>query len=287
MHKHAGNEILLSETLTIVLLAIFGCLFSFLYEIGYFIVFGIPFRFLGINLHNILIFILATFSAGIFALPVIYLIFKRLSIKNKLSLYNYLLLLIIPFDLLMIMIYLFTKSWNLFILIVVLLLSAIFSKFLLTLIFRPIRYHYSIKNETPRDVILPIYSEYNVKINPNVLKNAVQEEVRRDIHPDRTRQARERKATIRAYIIAMSLMIMLSIISSAIGIIQAVTDEEYYIVNTSPEMVVLRIYDGKLICAPFDRISKKIYRNFVIKNIGEYNLVMTMEKIGPFSKSDY
>jgi len=288
MPENIVNRIFLSEVLTIALLAIFGCLFSFLYEIGYFIVFDIPISLLGINLHNnnIPIFILVTYSVVIFALPIIHLIFKCLAGRNKVLSYDYIIMFVITFDLLFITIYLLYKIWNLLIIIIVLLLGAILSKYLLYLIVGPSRYHYSYKKETPIDFVFPIYSEYKVKINSDTKKNALQEEVNIDIHPYRKEPETEGRVEIKSNIIVIALLIMLSIISSAIGIVQAVTKEEYYVVNTSPEMVVLRIYGERIICAPFNRISKKIYKNFVIKSINDFGLVMTLEKIGPLSSID-
>lgn len=288
MSEHIGNRIFLSEIMTIALLTIFGCLFSFLYEIGYFIVFGIPISLLGINMHNISIpiFILATYSVVIFALSIMYVIFKYLSFEKKLLLLNSILMFLIAFDLLMITIYLLCKIWNLFIILIVLLLGAIFSKYILHFLVCQSQYQYRYKKETARDFERPIYTEYKVKINSHTEKNVVQEDVNIDVQPDRKKLETDVWAGMKANIIIIAVLIMLSIISSAIGIVHAVTEEEYYVVNTSPEMVVLRIYGENIICAPFNRMTKKIYKNFVVKNINDFRLVMTLEKIGPLSSID-
>jgi len=287
MYDNIGNRLFISEVLTIALLTIIGCMYSFLYEIGYFIIFGIPISLLGINIYSIKIpiFILATYSITIFSLVTLYFVFKFFSDKILTLLY-YIIIFIIAFDMIMITIYLLYKIWNIFIIIVVFLLGTIYSKYLLTLILMPCRHQYSYKKEVPRDNSVPIYTEYKVKINSDTKLYAVQEEVNIDKHPYMKEQVTEVKASIKSNIIIIALLILFSIISTAIGIVQAVTKEEYNVVNTSPEMVVLRIYGDNIICAPFNRISKKIYKDYVVKNINDFNLVMTLEKIGPLSAID-
>lgn len=49
----------------------------------------------------------------------------------------------------------------------------------------------------------------------------------------------------------------------------AKTGEKFYVVNTNPEMVVLRSYDETLICAPFDRDTNIVQRKFTIVEIKE------------------
>lgn len=67
-----------------------------------------------------------------------------------------------------------------------------------------------------------------------------------------------------------------------IGRSKAMTKNEFLVVATSPEMVVLRTYGDKLICAPFDRTTNEVKRTFSILKIAEdANLKLSLEKVGP------
>lgn len=80
------------------------------------------------------------------------------------------------------------------------------------------------------------------------------------------------------------ILLLLSggILANVIGLADAQTKEEFLIIKTSSEMVVLRIYGDKLICAPFDRTKKEVKRTFSILKIAEdSNLKLSLEKVGP------
>lgn len=57
---------------------------------------------------------------------------------------------------------------------------------------------------------------------------------------------------------------------------------EFLVINSDPEQVVLKIYNNKLITAPFNRKSKTIERKFLIGKVGtDPHLVYTLENVGP------
>jgi hypothetical protein len=65
---------------------------------------------------------------------------------------------------------------------------------------------------------------------------------------------------------------------------KALTQRTFLVTNTSPEMVVLRIYGDKMVCAPFDRTTREVDQSFVILKIAEdSHLMLHREEIGPLS----
>lgn len=72
------------------------------------------------------------------------------------------------------------------------------------------------------------------------------------------------------------------LLSKSIGLAEAVKQDEFLVTNTSPEMIVLRVYDGNLICAYFDRKTKEMESSFVVLNLADNaDLVLRLEDIGP------
>lgn len=56
----------------------------------------------------------------------------------------------------------------------------------------------------------------------------------------------------------------------------------FVVIKTSPEKVVLRIYGDRLICASFDRVTKKIQRDFTIINLTkDFSSDFNYENMGP------
>lgn len=84
-----------------------------------------------------------------------------------------------------------------------------------------------------------------------------------------------------AFIAILSLFLVL-IFSWEAGRSRALKQDKFLIVKASPELVVLRIYGEKLICAPFDRTTKEITGTFTILKTGDDpNLKLSLEKVGP------
>lgn len=68
------------------------------------------------------------------------------------------------------------------------------------------------------------------------------------------------------------------------GYTTALKQSEFLVADTSPERVVLRIYGDKMICAPFDRTTGTVEKNFVILKMAEDpSMALHLEKIGPLS----
>jgi hypothetical protein len=85
----------------------------------------------------------------------------------------------------------------------------------------------------------------------------------------------------KALIIILFLILLLDVSHHA-GHAAALKQEEFLVANTSPEMVVLRIYGDHLICAPFDRATKEVQRSFIVLKVADNpQLMLRLEKVGP------
>jgi hypothetical protein len=82
-------------------------------------------------------------------------------------------------------------------------------------------------------------------------------------------------------------LVMVYLLSFFAGWGEGLKQEEFLVTNTSPEMVVLRIYGENIICAPFDRSTKEIEGKFVVLKLAEApGLVFSLEKIGPLRRAE-
>ena len=72
-----------------------------------------------------------------------------------------------------------------------------------------------------------------------------------------------------------------------VGRYRAVTEDNYLVLNTCPERVVLRIYGDKLITVPFDRKTKTVSKSFLLLKVAEGSTtILRPEKVGPLSPKE-
>ncbi|MDH4222710.1 MAG: hypothetical protein OEV55_04120 [candidate division Zixibacteria bacterium] len=83
-------------------------------------------------------------------------------------------------------------------------------------------------------------------------------------------------------VLAIIIMGYAMIVTRTVGEYKAINQNEFMVIRSSPEMVVLRIYGDKLTCAPFIRTTKEVKRIFNVFKISEdSNLQLHLEKVGP------
>ena len=83
-------------------------------------------------------------------------------------------------------------------------------------------------------------------------------------------------------ILAIFVMGYAMIVIRIVGEYKAINQNEYMVIRSPQEMVVLRIYGDKLTCAPFNRTTKEVKRIFNVFKISEdSNLQLHLEKVGP------
>ncbi|HUT32950.1 MAG TPA: hypothetical protein VNE39_05695 [Planctomycetota bacterium] len=69
------------------------------------------------------------------------------------------------------------------------------------------------------------------------------------------------------------------------GEASAMQQENFLVVNTSPETVVLRVYGGTLICAEFDRAEKRVKKHFILlQAASQLERTFQLESVGPFAR---
>jgi hypothetical protein len=87
--------------------------------------------------------------------------------------------------------------------------------------------------------------------------------------------------------VLLYIYIFLSIVFQ-VGISNAITQKNYYVINSIPEMVILYMDNEDIICAPFDREIKKVSSEFKILRISENSdLTYQLEIIGPLRSKNY
>lgn len=82
----------------------------------------------------------------------------------------------------------------------------------------------------------------------------------------------------------ISLLIGMLIVAEPIGRIQAKLQTEFIIIKSEPELIALRKYSKKFVCAPFDREKKEVQSKFYLKSLDQIaneGLQLVEEKIGP------
>ena len=81
-------------------------------------------------------------------------------------------------------------------------------------------------------------------------------------------------------VLFLAAVIMLATVSR--GVWQARRQEHFFVPSIAPDTVVLRIYGNRLICAPVDRTTKQITRDFLFLRLGDDpEMVLRSERIGP------
>jgi hypothetical protein len=82
--------------------------------------------------------------------------------------------------------------------------------------------------------------------------------------------------------LAISFSILLIAFSFLVSVADSTKQADFLILSTNNNSVVLRIYDDNLICAPFDRTTKIVQREFFIIKMGDPSTPrLTTENVGP------
>jgi hypothetical protein len=89
-------------------------------------------------------------------------------------------------------------------------------------------------------------------------------------------------ASISVIIWIMAAFIMFSY---ALGYSSQIRATKFTVVNTSPESVVIWVYNDNLLCAYFDRETKEIDKSYFVLNIaGGPEMTLTPEEVGPLHR---
>lgn len=253
MKNSKNDKPKISEGIILALSSAGAYLFAFYYEKGYASVFKIPTSLISINLTSVLIFGAIFIGVILAVLPYANFLLSITVGRTHPAIQRAIIPVILVFIFLAIQIYLFGFSnWQNWIVVLVIFVILLFLQFVFPLLTQ--------RGKT--------YAE----------KLEAQENT--------DRQVVDTYALIQRRFGNESLLIILFFLggmftSLSAGMAEAIRQEEFLVTNTTPELVVLRIYGDNLICVPFDRKTGEIEQSFsVIKNTGETGLVLRLEKLG-------
>jgi hypothetical protein len=75
------------------------------------------------------------------------------------------------------------------------------------------------------------------------------------------------------------------LILSGVGHRDAMHQHKFLVLSGEPDRIVLRIYNGNMICAPFSMTTKKVERDFlIIKVASDQNNELIEHLVGPFQQ---
>lgn len=261
----SGNEssrklsVGISEAILVALTSAFSYLVAFQYEKGFASYFRIPYQLISVDLSRVLLIGLTLFAILIFAFPILNLLVVVFSnimspvIKRLLRPYLFIIFIIITY----IYLYKFTgfHRWGW---ILIFLVIMIFLDFVLPLITQRTKGSYIDKLQA-QDAL-----ESSIMNIPAFI---------------RTRYGSEIVLLIAACLIGISL-------SYSAGYAEAVSEDIFLVTNTNPELVVLRKYEDKLICAPLNRTDKTSLPSFTILDLSSQGVSFSLERLGPLSLDD-
>ena len=243
----------ISERIILALSSAGAYLFSFYYEKGYASVFKIPTSLISITLTSVLIFGAILIGIILAVLPYLnFLLFLTIG-KTHPAIQRAVIPVILFFMFLVIQIYVFGfsnwKNWSFLLVILVVLLVLQF--------------------------VFPLITQRG---KTYVEKLEAQE--------NSDRQTVDTYALMQNKFGNESLLVILLFLfgmftASSAGTAEAIKQEDFLVTNTTPELVVLRIYGDNLIGVPFEQTTGEIAQNFsIIKNTGETGLVLRLEHLG-------
>jgi hypothetical protein len=250
---------ILSESLLLFLIPVYGYILLYAFESGYFTRLNIPFEFIEISFSKLayicgFIFIGFIFLVG--AIDIIYT-FKihKTAIGRKTLFYFYLLFVaailpMIAFD--------YLKRW----------FPLIIGSTALYLI---------------AEFIFPIFGNKNTKGYKNKLEKEVIKEAKSN--EGDFLDSVIRRIGYRAYL-AIFILLSITYIAYLSGAISAKTQVNFLVVKSNPELVIIRKYSQNYICAEFDREKKGLINKIYIRTTDQLSstgIHLSSEKIGPFN----
>lgn len=89
----------------------------------------------------------------------------------------------------------------------------------------------------------------------------------------------------RTFVVLIYFFLSLNIVYQA-GRSSAMRQTEFYVVNTSPEAVVLYMNDDEAVCSYFNRVTGEVEPGFFVVDIKSGNeYIFTLDEIGPLTRS--
>ena len=243
----------ISEGVLLALASAGAYLFDFYYEKGFASTFNIPTPFISVTLTSILTFGAVVFAVILLIMPTINLL-MMLTISNQHPILKRTLFPIILFVALLLtqIVFFGIENWRQWIFFLVLLAVVIFLQ-----------------------LVFPLITQRGGKyIDKLEAQDRVEAQFTDSYVIIRNRFGND-------FLLILLILILGSLIAQTAGTAEAVNQKEFLVTNTTPEMVVLRIYGDNMICVPFNRSTGEIKQSFtILKTTGEPGLVLKLESIG-------
>lgn len=252
MKNSKSNAPRISEGVLLALLSAGAYLLAYYYEKGYASAFNIPTSFINISLSSILTFGTILVGLILFLMPFINFFFMVTVGRIHPALLRAIIPIAFIFIFLLIQVYFFgfqtLRDWYLVLIYVV-----VFS--LLQLAF-------------------PLIQSGKTYVSKLEAQEKIDGEVVDAYALIQNKFGKDSLLVIIAFILGMYIAL-------SAGRAEAINQKDFLVTNSTPELVVLRIYGDNLICVPFDRITGEIEQNFsVIKNTGDISLALKLEELG-------
>ncbi|MBE0670409.1 MAG: hypothetical protein IH588_07460 [Anaerolineales bacterium] len=252
------DKIIISDALILAAIPVAAYLIVFFYEWGYFSVFNIPIEFISFDMARI-IFAMISIIAFVFSFYYLSELFLNVfdsqsePIKRRLKKEIY------PLMIAVLVLFTTLSDWKISLIIIGLLLFSSIVPF-----------------------ITPLFTQRKVK---GYLAKLSAEDALIDIQASAERTGPIRKlASVIGWKASLGLMIFgyLLYLTYVLRSGSARTQKEFRVVSTSPERIVLWIYNDFAICSSFDRVKKQVNSDFIVLKIGDNpNIEYNLEQVGP------
>ncbi len=245
----------ISDGLIVAVCSIVAYLITFVYEAGFLGVFKIPLGFITLNLTTVFIVASGLLFIVLLGLSIVNFVYPFVASKSEgNSVYRSLKRFSPLFILLLVLFVLFGSNWKEWL---PCLIIVIFYSFL--------------------EFAFPLITQRTHKTYHDKLDSQEVTEAQVDTLVD---YARRRFGYRTLYVFAW--MCLFLVISYSAGRAEAFRKDEFLVLPTHPEAVVLRIYGDIMISAPFDRERKIIHRSLFLTRVpNDSKLILKVEKVGP------
>ena len=136
------------------------------------------------------------------------------------------------------------------------------------------------------DFILPLFSQRKIKGYKNKLEHQERnDDMHKSIRSSWLTSYSEGRSIFKNVVIVLTIFSLFFI--DTLGGASARHQSSFLILKSNPELVVLRKYSGKFICAEFDREKKEILNVFYLKNLDQVaneGIKIATEVVGPLRR---
>ncbi len=261
--EQENKKQVLSGAIIIAVISLYAYLITFLYEIGFLLVYNLPFEFANLSLVNTFIVggsLLTTFTILIAIANSVFAFFAPI-FRKKHPLLELFKKLSPIYILLALLIYLFGSMWKewLWALIMALFYTAI-------------------------QLIFPLFGKHDEKYFER-MERQLEEDGKQESIFDfllflLPRPTEKNKTKFLSIIKLAVVLVFLIILAFFAGRANALKKQNYFVLETNPEMVAIKITNSSVVLLPFDRNSKSLRSEFKVVDLKDLTAPLKSEKLG-------